>query len=391
VIVTATFSYSRLRRYEDCPRSYYLHYVKDLRDEPTEPLLFGTLIHAALERVYGWIVAEEYAGPFPHPQLYRFYQQEFERSALTGAALFDEGRDMLAQYVSRHTEVDHLAILGVEQEFRIPFGRLQLHGFIDRVDRVDAETVRIVDYKTNRLLFSKDEVEHDLQLSLYALVAGQLYPWAKKVQLAFEMLRHDLVLAAERTDERLASARAYALALAERALHDEVFTPRLGPNCAMCGHRQDCEAYQQVLSGGRAPPALLTGDIRDIVEQRQLVAQMAKILYARQKEMDDVIKTHIEAQGPIEADGVRLSLSRFAAQTDYDRAVVGILRDAASASDLDARDRLLVVDKAEVEQWLRELKKTLPPEEHLLLTMRVDAFAERRYSQRLDVRKDRGH
>lgn len=388
--MSATFSYSRLRRYEDCPRSYYLHYVRDLPEEPAAPLLFGSLVHAALERVYGWVVAEEYAGPFPHPQLYRFYQEEFERSTITGADIFDEGRDILARYVADHPDVDHLAILGVEQEFRIPFGRFELHGFIDRVDRVDAETVRIIDYKTNRLLFSRDEVAHDLQLSLYAIVARHLYPWAKRILLAFEMLRHELVLATERTDDQLATARAYALALAERAMHDETFQARLGPNCAGCGHRQSCDAYQLVVSGDRAPPALLVGDIRDIVEQRQLVAQMAKILYARQKEMDDVIKAHIEAHGPVEADGVRLSLARFAVETTYDRTVVGLLRDAARASDVEARERLLAVDKGEVEQWLRELKKTLPAEEHLMLTMKVDAFAERRYSQRLDVRKDRG-
>lgn len=35
-------------------------------------------------------------------------------------------------------------------------GPFTVLGFIDRVDRVDDETVEVIDYKTNRLLFSRE-------------------------------------------------------------------------------------------------------------------------------------------------------------------------------------------------------------------------------------------
>jgi RecB family exonuclease len=77
---------------------------------------------------------------------------------------------------------------------------------IDRIDVIDSETVRVRDYKTNRVVFYRDEVNESLQLSLYAVAVRRMYPWVKRVELQFDMLQHDIKLKTSRT--QLDAARA---------------------------------------------------------------------------------------------------------------------------------------------------------------------------------------
>jgi RecB family exonuclease len=56
-------------------------------------------------------------------------------------------------------------------EFRLPLGSSSAIGCIDRVNRVNDETIEVVDYKTNRAIFTREEVDDSLQLSLYEVRA----------------------------------------------------------------------------------------------------------------------------------------------------------------------------------------------------------------------------
>ena len=96
-------------------------------------------------------------------------------------------------------------------------GCFVINGFIDRIDRVDTESVEVIDYKSNRMLFSREELANDLQVSVYALVAPLLYPWAKRVEFSFHMLRHGPFRQwTHRTADQLASTREYLRAVGAR-------------------------------------------------------------------------------------------------------------------------------------------------------------------------------
>lgn len=378
-------SYSRLSTYERCPRLYYLRYVKQAPEERGVPLLFGVLIHEVLEAFYRWVVAEEYAGPLPHPVLYEMYQRAFERSELAGSDVYGEGKRLLAEFVMAHPEVDHLDVLAVEQAFDVEVG-VRVTGRIDRVDRV-GDRVTIIDYKTGRLLQSREELDSDLQLSIYAIAAARLYPWAEQVTLVLEMLRHRIELRTERDADALAHAAEYVVALARRIESEREFPAKVGGICATCGQQANCSAYQKAVADPGGPAAVELADVDAVIAERERVSGLAKILYARQKELDDVIKERIEESGPIQSNGRVYDVVRAAFDRDYP---VEVVAEFAAAADVDAREagrRLLVVDPAAVDRWLRELRNEIPPVDHQTLSVRLDAAVRKRYTQRLSSRR----
>ena len=173
-------SYSRLSRFEQCPLSFKLHYIDQSKAAPNMALKFGKVIHAVLEQLYHEVMDQETVAPLSEKRALHLYSVVCIAEGLVGISPFEEGEDILKEFVRSQGVVDHRNILAVEKEFEIDVGQFKVKGFIDRVDCVDEETISIVDYKTNRMLFTREEVDTNLQLSLYQIVAERLWALGKK-------------------------------------------------------------------------------------------------------------------------------------------------------------------------------------------------------------------
>jgi len=182
-------SYSRLSRFETCPLSYRLHYLDKLAAEPGMALRFGKTVHAVLERLLRELVDDERSGPLSEERALELFRTAWEAEGLAGVEPFQEGLAILRRFVVDQGLVDHRDVLAIEKEFRLPVGPFTVLGYIDRVNWVDDETVEVVDYKTNRMLFTRDEVDSSLQMSLYHVAAQRLWPWAKKVGVHAQRVR----------------------------------------------------------------------------------------------------------------------------------------------------------------------------------------------------------
>jgi len=306
-------SVSRLRLFEQCPLAFYYRYVS--KPDPAldaargEPAEFGTVLHDALERTYQWVIDEEYEGPFPEGEMLDFFRRAWIDSGLVGIGLYQEGRDLLRQYAETTGRVDHMRTLSVEREFNLLVGpdgcrlvdasekagwaedadHFVINGFIDRVDRVDSGTVEIIDYKSGRLLFSKEELADDLQMSIYALVAQCLYPWATEIRMSFHMLRHGIRQTTVRTAEDLASAREYVRALGTRTERGP-YPPKLNTYCATCDHKARCETYKLALDRKLEVVAVSASDLTALAAERERVAKIAKAAYARKETLDGILR-----------------------------------------------------------------------------------------------------
>lgn len=236
-------SYSRLSRFETCPLSYRLHYIEKKQAEPGLPLRFGKTIHAVLERLIKEVVDDERTGPLSEERAVELYREAWGTERLTGMDVFAEGLAILRRFIAEQGVVDHRDVLAIEKEFRLPVGPFEVLGFIDRVDWIDDETVEVIDYKTNHQLFTRDEVDTSLQMSLYEVAVRRLWPWAKKVKLTFWMLRHGVRQETTRTEEQLADALAYVETLGRQTETATEYPARLNTNCSYCDHRKQCPAY----------------------------------------------------------------------------------------------------------------------------------------------------
>jgi len=144
---------SRIKRFAAWKKAFAFQDLLNEPATPTQALAFGSLLHAALERVYRDIAAEKITGRFPLDRLVAAFTDARPSSGLSGEVVFQEGVSLLRDYTRRQGTVDHSSILAVEQEFWLSIGGFRILGYIDRVDRIDDETVMVF----GRLVFIQDD------------------------------------------------------------------------------------------------------------------------------------------------------------------------------------------------------------------------------------------
>ena len=376
-------SYSRLSRFETCPLSYRLHYIEKKQAEPGLPLRFGKTIHAVLERLIKEVVDDERTGPLSEERAVELYREAWGAEQLTGMDVFAEGLAILRRFIAEQGVVDHRDVLAIEKEFRLPVGPFEVLGFIDRVDWIDDETVEVIDYKTNHQLFTRDEVDTSLQMSLYEVAVRRLWPWAKKVKLTFWMLRHGVRQVTTRTEEQLADALAYVETLGRQTETATEYPARLNTNCSYCDHRKQCPAYADALKGKREFIVEDLADLEGVAREREEVARLAKALYARKEELEDILKAQLKERDELVLGGVRY---RMFATTSLDyplEPTLSLLADATGLSRDEVLAKLGAIDKKALDALLKSLGKKLDKPRVSLLKAELEAHADKRMSPRL--------
>jgi RecB family exonuclease len=383
-------SVSRIGRYESCPLSFRFHYIDKLAGEPGDALRFGVLIHLVLEQLLGEVIAAEHTGPLSETRAFELLRAAWPKSGLTGVEVFTEALAILRAFVREEGVVDHMDVLAVEQPFELPVGPFSVVGRIDRVDRVDDGTVRVTDYKSNRLIFTREEVDSSLQLSLYAAVAKRLWPWAKRVELCFHMLRHSVKLTTERTEEQLQAALGYIEAVGRATEEAEDFPPRLGPNCIYCDHQQRCPAYADAIAGKRRELSADPADLEAVGREREELAAMVKILDARKGDLDKVLKAHLKTRDELVLAGVRYAIFR-ASKTSYPLAAT---LDAVARATGKTRDEIIArvanIDKDALDALVKELGAQLDKAKVLMLRAELEAVADKTLLPRLWAKQVQG-
>lgn len=382
-------SYSRLSRFEQCPLSFKLQYIDRRQSDPGMPLRFGKVVHGALERLLREVIDQERTGPLDEERALALFTEAWGAERLTGLHEFGEGVAMLRAFVRTQGVVDHRDVLAVEKEFRLPAGRFTVLGYIDRIDRVDDETIEIVDYKTNRQLFTREEVDESLQMSLYELAARRTWPWVKHVRLSFVMLRHGVRQTTTRTPEQLEAALAYVQTLGAMTETETDFAPKLGPNCVYCDHRDACPAYAEALTGRRTLLGADPDDLEAVAREREEVARLAKILYARKSELEGVLRAHLKDRDELVLAGVRYSLGQTSTTTYPLEPTLRVLETKTGRPRDELVTRLAAIDKDALDTLVREVTKGLDRSSSHLLRVELDAVAQKAVSPRFVAKEVR--
>jgi putative RecB family exonuclease len=380
-------SYSRLSRFETCPLSYKLHYIDKKQAEPGLPLRFGKLVHAVLERLVKEALDDERTGVLSEERGLELFRDAWTAEGLTGVDAFEEGLRLVRGFIREQGVLEHRDVLAIEKEFRLPVGPFTVLGFIDRVDWVDDETVEVIDYKTNHQLFTREEVDTSLQMSLYHVAAQRLWPWAKKVKLTFWMLRHGIRQETKRTEEQLADALAYVETLGRQTESAKEFPARLNANCSYCDHRKNCSAYADALKGKREFLCEDLSDLEAVAREREEVARLAKALYARKEELEDVLKARLKNQDELVLGGVRYRMFSTTS-VDYPlEPTLSLLAEATGLGRDELLGRLASVDKKALDGVLKGLGKSLDKPRVSLLKAELDAHATKTHSPRFSAKE----
>lgn len=380
----AYLSYSRLSCFEQCPASYRHRYIaKRKGDADMSALQLGKTVHAVCEVLVREHMESEQEGPLSAERGLEILKTAAPANELVGIGAYQEASDMVRSFVRMQGMLDGRDVLAIEKEFRIPVGRFEVLGFIDRIDLVSPDTIEIIDYKTNRLLFSREEVDESLQMSLYEVAARRMWPWVKHVKLKFWMLRHDTFQNTTRTRTQLEDALAYTEALGEQTESATMFQERLNLNCCYCEHRNVCTAYQHVLtSGGRPDVVASPEDLEAVARERQHVAMAAKILYARKDELEDILKAQLRDRDELVLAGTRYRMFSATGTKHELGRVVTTLANALATSETEVAKAVGHVENKRLDALLKKAEKQLGKSKADLLRLELDAHAEKTVTSR---------
>jgi len=118
-------------------------------------------------------------------------------------------------------------------------------GRMDQVNSLGRKDVEIIDYKTGK---PKKEVEakKDLQLSLYALAAKEIFEW-NPVRLVFHYLQNNQIQATMRDAKQLDEAQRI-VQQAAADIRARQFPAKPGFICRSCAYKPICPAHEEALS-----------------------------------------------------------------------------------------------------------------------------------------------
>ncbi|MFH0770815.1 MAG: PD-(D/E)XK nuclease family protein [Candidatus Peregrinibacteria bacterium] len=256
-------SYSQLRLYRVCPRQYEYAVIRKLPKGISVEESFGSSVHNALKK-WGELEPsavslqplafsrqqELFSGepvvnsvPLTEEKLLEIWHQSFIFNTYPTRLEADfarrRGEDLMRHFFQWWSSVPR-RVVAVEKAFSLSVDGMTVTGRLDRVEEAD-DGIRIIDFKTSAPREQQD-VDADLQLSLYALAAAEL----------FAVPCHSLSLlflseegAEERVTARNASqcidARKHIHAIAERiTAKDFRPTPSL-TICRRCPYRGVCD------------------------------------------------------------------------------------------------------------------------------------------------------
>jgi hypothetical protein len=103
----------------------------------------------------------------------------------------EENFEMIRQFILAAIQEDFYCdgaeSVEIEKHFVIEGDGFAINGFIDKAS-VGADSVKIIDYKTSKKKFTKEELNFNLQNYFYTYAAQQLWP-GKKISFDFQFLK----------------------------------------------------------------------------------------------------------------------------------------------------------------------------------------------------------
>jgi putative RecB family exonuclease len=247
-----SLSPSKVASFGTCALAFRFSVIEHL-PEPTSPaMLKGTLVHAALERLF-WehpaghrseaaaqdTLATSWAELQEDPELLALGLSEAE-----AVTFLSDAQKLVANYFQLEDPND-VRTVGMELTLEAKVGDVRLRGIIDRLDLNEDGELVVVDYKTGRAPSKAYEQTKMGGVHFYALLCEQVLG-RRPVEVRLLHLKEPVVITASPTEQSLQGHRQRTLAVwsaIERACSTGDFRPRPSPLCNYCHFKPYCPAH----------------------------------------------------------------------------------------------------------------------------------------------------
>ena len=287
-------SYTQIALYQSCPLQYKLQYIDGLKPKDKWYFSFGSTLHLCAQYFFKVRVPP----PPSLEELLQFYEQnwisEGYESAEEEAKYKTYGREILSKFWGIHS-ADFRMPVAVERIFYIDIEGIKLRGYLDRVDKLESGGLSIVDYKSNQGLFTQDDLESNLQLTLYQLAAEQTWHLPVEKLTLYHLRSNTPCSCAARDEARLEEARHLVLAVAENIAEKRF--PAVENQYCPCDFAEHCPYYRQKIVPPEETDILRGMAVDEAVEHYVSLQGQIKELESQFEEIKQMITNFCQAEG----------------------------------------------------------------------------------------------
>ena len=287
-------SYTQISLYQSCPLQYKLQYIDGLKPKDKWYFSFGSTLHLCAQYFFKVKVPP----PPSLEALLRFYQEKWIGVGYESPGEEENyktyGREILTKFWEIHNTEFRMPI-AIERLFYIDMGGVKLRGFIDRVDKLDNGGLSIVDYKTNQGLFTQDDLEDNLQLTLYQLAAEQTWHLPVERLTLYHLRSNTPCSCAARDKVRLQAAKQLVLTVAQD-ISDQKFPATENQYCP-CDFTEYCPYYRQKTVMSKDTDIFQGMAVDDAVERYVFLQDQIKEFESQLEQMKQLIVGFCQAEG----------------------------------------------------------------------------------------------
>ena len=248
LIEDMTWSYSRIKCFEDCPYRFYLKYISGCKEAPQFYASYGSFMHKLIEEFYkGIITKEEMLTKF----LFGFQENVIGRRPQQSTV--EKYIQLGIEYLKGFTPFPY-NMVAVEKKVEFELGGKKFIGFIDYLGEKDGEYY-IVDNKSRELkprsgrkkpTVKDQELDEMLkQLYLYAAAIKQEYGKFPKA-LCFNCFKNRVFIEEPFRENKFSETVEWFLKTIDDIADENEFLPYLDFfSCNyICGVNNDCCYYE---------------------------------------------------------------------------------------------------------------------------------------------------
>jgi len=265
---------TQLTTYQQCPLKYKCSRDPEIRDkyrQPTPQLYMGSCVHDALEHFFD--ISKVPVGERTYERLEALLRRAWAGVDLSPwkrdqrkeerKRVFGDDRDLEASWGKKALNLLYRYYLIADRTV-VPFTAEQFHeaklesgiviaGKIDRIDRQEDGSLKVIDYKTGKPPFKRDDesiAEEDLQLSMYAMVVMKKYG-VPVTRCSLVFLAHDEEVGFSPSMEMLAAKAKVIEEVVTQIESDTEFAPRENNLCPWCEYREICPVGEKIAPAGK--------------------------------------------------------------------------------------------------------------------------------------------
>lgn len=260
----SSLSPSKVATFTNCALQFRYSAVDRRPEQPSPAAVRGTLVHAALERLFA-LPASEREPVAAERCLVAAWEQvsatdEFAALELdehSTHSMRTEATKMLGRYFALE-DPRTVHPIGLELRLEVAIGGVLVRGIIDRLELDDDGGLVVTDYKTGRAPAPRQEGSRLSGVHIYSLMCERLFGRRPaRVQLMYLGSSPQFVVtspsdgSSRGLEQKLGAIWSAVLRACER----DDFRPRPSALCSWCSYRDICPAVASVDS-----PAALTAD-----------------------------------------------------------------------------------------------------------------------------------